>query len=304
MRAALVGVTAAGKSALAHRVALTTGAVVLSLDSMTVYRHMDIATAKPTRAQRSEVDYRLLDLVDPDEEMTVAQFQAAARDAAAEAEAAGRPVLYVGGTGLYARAVVDDLEIPGVYPEVRARLEDDARSDLAALYARLVELDPVAAGRVEPGNARRIVRALEVTLGSGRPFSGFGEGLTTYAPSAVAQVGLAVGPAEVDARVAARFAAWLDAGLVDEVRALAARPGGLSRTARQAVGYRELLEHVERGADLDDCVARAVAQSRRLARRQRRWFARDPRVEWFDDPGAAGERLEALLTDGGAKVRD
>lgn len=302
--AALVGVTAAGKSAVAHDVALATGALVLCLDSMTVYRHMDIATAKPTPHQRAQADYRLLDLVDPEEEMSVAQFQAHAREAEADAASSERPVLYVGGTGLYARAVLDDLEIPGVFPEVRAALEADAAGDLPALYARLCALDPVAASRVEPGNARRVVRALEVTLGAGRPFSSFGEGLAAYPPSRVPQVGLAVDAATVDARVAARFAAWMDEGLLAEVRALAARPEGLSRTARQAVGYRELLEHVERGADLDECVAGAVAASRRLARRQRRWFARDPRVDWTSDPDMARARLEGLLTGSGAGVRD
>ncbi|HEV2426693.1 MAG TPA: tRNA (adenosine(37)-N6)-dimethylallyltransferase MiaA [Acidimicrobiales bacterium] len=303
-RAALVGVTAAGKSALAHDVARATGAVVLCLDSMTVYRHMDIATAKPTPAQRAEVDYRLLDLVDPDEEMSVAQFQREARAASDEALAAGRPVLYVGGTGLYVRAVLDDLEIPGTYPEVRARLEARAATDLPALYARLVELDPLAASRIEPANARRIVRALEVTEGAGRPFSSFGEGLRSYRDAATPQVGLDVGLAEVDARVAARFAAWMAGGLLDEVRALAARPAGLSRTARQAVGYKELLEHVEHGAALAECVAAAVAQTRRLARRQRRWFTRDPRVAWVGDPEVARERLAALLTGADAGVRD
>ena len=301
---ALVGPTASGKSALAHALALEAGDLsVLCVDAMTVYRRMDIGTAKPTVAQRAEVDYHLIDLVEPSEEFTVAQFQAAARDACDEVWALGGAVLYVGGTGLYGRAVLDNLEIPGQYPEVRAHLE--ARSgDPVALHAELAKLDPVAASRMEPTNARRIVRALEVTVGGGRPFSSYGAGLRDYGPVRVVQIGLRVDDAELDRRVAERFASWLDQGLVAEVAALAAEPAGLSRTARQAVGYRELLRHVEQGDTLGDCVADALTATRRLARRQRRWFERDPRVEWFDDPEAAGRRVLDVLNSPDGFVRD
>ncbi|MGH9020785.1 MAG: tRNA (adenosine(37)-N6)-dimethylallyltransferase MiaA, partial [Acidimicrobiales bacterium] len=258
----------------------------------------------PTAAKRADVPYFLVDLIDPDQEMTVKEFQRQARAAREAATAAGRPCLYVGGTGLYARAVLDDLEIPGRFPEARDALEADAANDLAALYARLVTLDPVAAARMEPTNERRVVRALEVTLGSGRAFSSYGEGLGDYGAVNVPQVGLRVDPAEVDRRIDERFHRWLDEGLLDEVRALAARPAGLSRTARQAVGYRELLRHVEDGVALSACVADALSASRRLARRQRRWFARDPRIEWFDDVGAARRRLVAALNDARPEVRD
>lgn len=292
---ALVGPTASGKSALAHGVACERGdAEILCVDAMTVYRGMDIGTAKPTPEERSDVPYHLLDLVEADEEFTVAQFQRAARDAAARVAARGHRVLYVGGTGLYGRAVLDDLDIPGVYPAVRERLE--ARlDDLPALYAELVALDPLAASRMEPTNARRMVRALEVTLGAGRPFSSFGAGLRAYPPARVVQVGLRVDPDELDWRIETRFHAWLVAGLLDEVAALARRPQGLSRTARQAAGYRELLRHVEDGADLATCVVDAIAASRRLARRQRRWFERDPRIEWFDDAADARSRVLDVL---------
>ena len=150
----------------------------------------------------------------------------------------------MGGTGLYLRAVVDDLRFPGRYPAVREALEaelGEGRAEVPELHARLAVLDPVAAARMEPTNQRRVVRALEVTLGSGQPFSTFGPGLEAYPPSPVAMVGLAVPTEEVDRRIAERFARWIEEGLLDEVRALAARPGGISRTARQALGYRELL---------------------------------------------------------------
>ncbi len=246
--------------------------------------------------------HHLLDLVDPGDDFTVAQFQAAARDALAGIAARGHHAVLVGGTGLYLRAVVDDLAIPGRYPGVAASLEaelDDGRSDVRQLHARLRSLDPVGANRMEPTNRRRVVRALEVTLGSGRPFSEFGPGLEAYPARGIGQVGLARDPEEIERRIAARFDAMLEAGLVAEVQALAARPGGISRTARQALGYREILGHVEGGTPLDECVEEAVRRTRRFARRQAAWFRRDPRIVWASSPAQARERLhEALVVHG------
>lgn len=300
---ALVGATASGKSALAHRLALELGDVdVVSVDAMCVYRGMDLATAKPTAVERAEVPYHLLDLVEPSEEFTVAQFQRDARDATDVILSHGRRALFVGGTGLYGRAVLDDLEIPGRYPEVRAGLDERAVLDLDGLYVELEALDPLAATRLERTNERRVVRALEVTLGSGRPFSSYGEGLMTYGSVRVVQVGLDVELEVLDERIDARFQRWIDEGLLDEVRALLERPGGLGRTARQAVGYRELLAHLEDGVPLEECVRDAITQSRRLARRQRSWFRRDPRVEWFQDPDSAARRLVEVLSAGDRSV--
>jgi tRNA dimethylallyltransferase len=300
---ALVGATASGKSALAHRLALELGDVdIVSVDAMCVYRGMDLATAKPTALERAEVPYHLLDLVEPSEEFTVAQFQRDARAATDMIFGHGRRALFVGGTGLYGRAVLDDLEIPGRYPEVRAELDERAELDLDALYLELEALDPVAATRVERTNERRVVRALEVTLGSGRQFSSYGEGLMTYGPVRVVQVGLDIELEVLDERIDTRFRRWMDDGLLDEVRALLERPGGLGRTARQAVGYRELLAHLEEGAPLEESVRDAITQSRRLARRQRSWFRRDPRVEWFSDPDSAARRLVEVLSAGDASV--
>ena len=303
---ALVGPTASGKSALAHSLAFEQHdqVEILCVDAMTVYRGMDLATAKPTRLERSEVSYHLLDLVAPSEEFTVAQFQEVARAAAADVWRAGHKVLYVGGTGLYGRAVLDDLAIPGQFPSVRALLDERAHDELPALYAELEALDPIAAIRMEATNARRIVRALEVTLGAGRPFSSYGEGLATYGPTRVVQVALQSDFEQLDLRIASRFRSWMDDGLLEEVTSLASAPGGMSRTARQAVGYRELLHHVEDGADLEACVEDAIIQSRRLARRQRSWFLRDPRIEWFDDAERARARLLAVLNGPHGYVRD
>ena len=306
MAVALVGPTASGKSALAHSLAFDHHDTVeiLCVDAMTVYRGMDLGTAKPTRAERAEVSYHLLDLVEPSEEFTVAQYQAAARVAANDVWRAEPKVLYVGGTGLYGRAVLDNLAIPGQYPHVRALLEARAADELPTLYAELEFLDPLAASRMEATNARRVVRALEVTLGAGRPFSSYGEGLVTYGPARVVQVALQSDFEQLDLRIATRFRTWMDQGLLEEVTALASAPGGLSRTARQAVGYRELLRHVEEGADLEACVEDAIIQSRRLARRQRSWFLRDPRIEWFDDPVRARARLLDVLNGPYGHVRD
>jgi tRNA dimethylallyltransferase len=260
---------------------------------MQVYRGMDIGTAKPTEAERAEVPHHLIDLVEPDVEFTVAEFQTAFAAAVAGIERrGGRPVL-VGGTGLYLRAAVDGLDIPGRYPDVRAGIEADSRTEV--LHRRLAELDPVAAARMEPGNRRRVVRALEVTVGSGRPFSSFGPGLTTYPPTRYVLVGVALPPAVVARRIEERYRRQLDAGFVEEVRRLAARPGGLSRTARQALGYRELLAHVEDGVDLDTAVDLAVRRTRQFARRQRAWFRRDPRIRWLDAGHDALDVLPGLL---------
>jgi tRNA dimethylallyltransferase len=297
---ALVGVTASGKSAAALALAIRRGdCELVSVDSMCVYRGMDIGTSKPGAAARAAVPHHLLDLVDPDEEFTVTQFQRTAREALRGIAARGNHAVLVGGTGLYLRAVVDGLEIPGRFPDVAAALEaelDDGRAEPADLHARLAALDPVGAGRMEPTNRRRVVRALEVTLGSGRPFSEFGPGLESYPVTGTALVGMELAPEEVDRRIAARFATMIEQGLVEEVSALAARPEGMSRTARQALGYREILAHVEHGVPLEDCLEEAVVRTRQFARRQASWFRRDPRIRWARDGAEAQELLEVALS--------
>jgi tRNA dimethylallyltransferase len=291
---AIVGATASGKSALALAVAQQRGDVeIVSVDAMQVYRGMDIGTAKPTPAERSCVPHHLIDVADPSEDYAVARYQREARAALDDIARRGRRALLVGGTGLYLRAVVDNLEIPGQFPDVRATL--DADPDTAALHARLLSLDPVAASRMEPTNRRRVLRALEVTIGSGRPFSSFGPGLDTYDPTPVPIIGLRVSRPVLDARIDARYDAQIAAGLLDEVRALHGRP--LSRTARQALGYKELLDHLDGRLPFDDAMALARLRTRRFARRQERWFRRDPRIRWVDgdDAGNTGSRTAAVL---------
>jgi tRNA dimethylallyltransferase len=303
---ALVGPTATGKSALALALAAATSDVeIVSLDSMQVYRGMDVGTAKPTRAERAAVPHHLVDVADPDDVWSVARTQHLARIAVADIEARGKRALLVGGTGLYVRAVVDDLDIPGQDLDVRARWLAATADDcgLAAAYARLHALDPVAAAHIEPNNRRRLVRALEVIDITGRRFSSFGPGFGVYQPPVldVTLLGLSVPPAELAERISTRFAAMRGAGLVDEVRDLLARPHGLSPTAAQAIGYAEAIAYL-RGEEptLDAAFARAVQRTRQFARRQRVWFRRDPRVHWIAgsaDPRQLVPEILATWTD-------
>lgn len=284
---ALVGPTASGKSQLALAAAARLGDVeIVSVDSMQVYRGLDIGTAKPTPAARAAVPHHLIDVAEPSEQWSVARFQTAARAAVADIETRGRRALLVGGTGLYVQAVVDDLRFPGEDLDLRAELESwtSAPGGVAAAYAELTERDPEAAGRIDPHNARRIVRALEVIRLTGQPFSSFGAGLGSFGPTAfpVRMAGVWLPRAVLGERIAGRFEGMRRAGLVDEVRGLATANGGLARTARQAIGYKEVLAHLD-GAEpsLDAALDTAVRRTRSFARRQRMWFRRDPRIRWF-----------------------
>jgi tRNA dimethylallyltransferase len=290
---AIVGPTASGKSDLALAVARRYGSVELvAADAMQVYRGMDIGTAKPTGAERDEVPHHLVDVADPGDDFSLARYVELGRAALADIESRGKRAVIVGGTGLYVRGLVDDFEVPGQWPAVREELERDP--DTAALHRRLTELDPVAASRMEAGNRRRIVRALEVTVGSGRPFSSFGPGMAAYPLVATVQLGLEWPLDELDSRIESRAHAMVDGGLVAEVEALAARPGGLSRSARQALGYREVLEHLDGVVSLDEAVKTIVARTRQFARRQVRWFRRDPRIVWRDGRIAPEELVRTV----------
>ncbi len=276
---AIVAPTASGKSDVAMAVAHETGAHIVAVDAMQVYRGMDIGTAKPTKADRADVPHHCIDLVAPSERFTVAEFKVHAARARAEIAAAGAHALFVAGTGLYLTAVIDNLQLPGEWPEVRAQLQ--AESDVAVLFARLLELDPVAAARTDKSNRRRIERALEVCIGSGRPFSSFGPGTGAYPPSDVQQVGITWPRETLSRRIEQRVHAMMSAGLLAEVRGLA-EAGELSREARQALGYKELLAHLDGGMSLDEAVADIVLHTRQFAVRQERWFRRDPRIRWVN----------------------
>jgi len=268
---------------------------------MQVYRGMDVGTAKATTAERARVPHHLLDVADPSEEWSVARFQAEARAAVADIAARGRRALLVGGTGLYVRAVTDDLRFPGEDPEVRARFEAEADEPggLLRLYEEVVARDPAAATRIEPGNRRRIVRALEVMEITGEPFSASGVGLEEHGETVfpVRILGVWLPGPVLDDRIRARVGAMYAGGILDEARALTAptRPP-LSRTAAQAIGYREAIAVVDGTApDVDAARAATVLRTRQLARRQIRWFRRDPRITWWGTAGNPVSLAPALL---------
>ncbi|MFV0260716.1 MAG: tRNA (adenosine(37)-N6)-dimethylallyltransferase MiaA [Acidimicrobiales bacterium] len=275
----IVGPTATGKSALALALARRTrGVEIVSADAMAVYRGMRIGTAAPAAADAAEGPHHVVGVVGADEEYGVARFQLDAETALASIERRGGTPIVVGGTGLYVRAVVDRFTLPGRFPQARAEVE--AEPSTSALWARLAELDPDAAAKTTATNRRRIVRALEVTLGSGRRFSSYGPGVDHYPETRFRQVGLRLPRPDLDRRIAARYRRQLDDGFLTEVADLDRR--AWSRTAARALGYAELAAHLDGETDLDQAVTDAVTRTRRFARRQERWFRRDPRITWFD----------------------
>lgn len=288
---ALVGPTASGKTAASLALARALDAEIVVVDSMTVYRGMDVGTAKPTPEDREAVPHHLLDVADPDEPYSVARFQATARAALGEIADRGRVPLLVGGSGLYFRAVVDDLEFPGTDPALRRTLEREGRVlGPERMHRRLVETDPDAAARIEPENLRRTVRALEVAALTGRRFSAFSRGWEAYPGDRVVAAGVRI-PAEiVRTRIERRVDAMLAGGLLEEVRGLMDQGFEAFLTASQAIGYLEAVRHLRGELSLDEARREIMRRTKALARRQMAWFRRDPRIRWFDaGPGGAVE---------------
>lgn len=282
---AIVGTTASGKSALAMALASTQPDVeIVCVDAMQVYRRMDIGTAKPTKQDQLQVPHHLLDLVEPSVSFSVTDFQTAANVATTDIVRRDRIALLVAGTGLYLKSLTDHFDPPGRWPDIRAALEAEAAAGEGPgpLYSRLQRLDPAAATKMEPTNGRRIIRALEVCIGSGRPFSSYGPGVDAYPPSTITQVGIRWPRAALTERISARVQAMVADGLVAEVQSLAAEPAGLSPTARQALGYKEIIDHLEGRASLEKAISLIVQRTRQFAVRQDRWFRRDPRIRWIE----------------------
>jgi tRNA dimethylallyltransferase len=274
---AVVGPTAAGKSALSLDLARELGGEVVNADAMQLYRGMDIGTAKLTVAERSGIPHHVLDIWEVTRPASVAEYQKLARAAVEDIAARGRVPLLVGGSGLYVRAVLEDFEFPGTDPAIRARLE----SDLAAgvpLYERLRALDPVAAAKILPSNGRRIVRALEVIEMTGRPFTATLPSPTPFYDA----VQIAVDRDDLDERIAHRVDRMWAAGLLDEVRVLASRGLRDGRTAGRALGYQQALAELDGQLTADQARAETTRLTRRFVRRQRSWFRRDPSVTWLD----------------------
>ncbi len=292
---AIVGPTASGKSALALELARRSQTStqtsrsaspieLVSVDSMQVYRGMDIGTAKPTAAEQAEVPHHLIDIAEPTQRFTVVDYATAFDAVMADIIRSGAAPLLVGGTGLYLRAVTEGLKPPPEFRSIAAQLEAEAHAQgapegIATLHVRLAELDPLAASRMAPTNLRRIVRALSVCLGTGQPFSSFGPGLQNYPEVPYRLVGIATDRDTLDGRIADRYQHQMALGFLEEVRSLSAQP--LSNTAAQALGYKELRAHLAGECSLDEALQLAIARTRRFARRQQRWFARDPRITWI-----------------------
>jgi tRNA dimethylallyltransferase len=296
---ALVGPTASGKSALAVDVARRLGAAeVVGTDSMQVYVGMDIGTATPTRAEQGGVPHRMIDVWDPGHAVTVAEFQQQARAAIEDVRRSGAVPIVVGGSGLYVSAVLDDLRFPGTDPEVRARWEAQlAANGPESLHARLAEVDPAAAAVILPTNGRRIVRALEVVEITGEPFVARLPEPTEVVPAL--RFGLDVPRDELDARIEARVDRMWEQGFVDEVRRLAAQGLGQAPTASRALGYQQVLAFLAGEGDEEQARRATIDGTRRFARRQQRWFRRDPRIRWirYDSPSAVDEILAAWGSD-------
>lgn len=285
---AIVGPTASGKSELAVALARLLPGEIVNADSMQLYRGMDIGTAKPDATERSVVGHHLYDIWDVTQEASVAEYQTLALRAVDEIRSRGRFPLLVGGSGLYVRAVVDRIEFPGTDPLVRATLEEElAAHGAETLHSRLSLVDPTAAAAILPSNGRRLVRALEVIEITGRAFSAT---LPSYQPDPESvQIGL--DHSELDARIDERVDRMWERGFVDEVRALV--PLGLrsGRTASRALGYQQILAHLDGECDVDEARSATARATRRFARRQRSWFRRDPRVHWLADT----ERVESAV---------
>lgn len=276
---ALIGPTASGKSPIALRLANAMNAEILSIDSMQVYRGMDVGTAKPPQEDRAKVPHHLLDLAGPGEPFSVAEFQRAAAKAIAGVRQRRRTPMLVGGSGLYYRAVVDELEFPPTDPGIRAALERQPREDL---WRRLTDLDADAALRIDPHNVRRIVRALEVIEMTGRKFSSYRTAWDRYSSQGIAAAGLLVPPEVLRFRIEDRARAMFKGPLQEETSRLLELGYRDALVAAPAIGYRQAIAALEGLVTEDEAFEETVRATVALARRQMRWFRRDPRIVWFD----------------------
>lgn len=281
---ALVGPTAVGKTKLSLDLALAIDGEIVSADSRLVYRGMDIGTAKPSVTERGSIQHHLIDVADPDQTLSLAEYQVQAYAAIDNIASRGRVPLLVGGSGQYIHAVVEGWQIPGIGPDpsLRADLEEMALSHgPQAVHDRLRELDPVAANRIDFRNVRRVVRALEVTLVAGRPISAL-QGKRPP-PYRVQQIGMTLPRSILYPRIDERIDEMLDAGLVEEISALVAAGYDWRLPSMSALGYRQIVLHVRGEATLEECVALMRKETRRFVRQQATWFRLDdPQIHWFN----------------------
>ena len=293
----IVGPTAVGKTALSLHLAELWGGEIISADSRLFYRGMDIGTAKPTAEERTRVPHHLLDIAAPDETVGLAEFQEQATAAIADVHARGKLPLLVGGTGQYVRAIVEGWRVPRVPPDpaLRARLEDQAeREGASALHGRLSQLDPVAAQRIDPRNVRRVVRALEVCLITGKPISA--QQGKRPPPYRILQIGLTMERAALYARADQRVEAMMAAGLENEVRRLVKAGYGWKLPAMSGLGYVQFRPYFEEQATLEEVVAEIKRATRRFIRRQYNWFRlADPAIRWFNATETTAEEIKTTV---------
>jgi tRNA dimethylallyltransferase len=297
----ILGVTASGKGRLAFDLAQDMDAEVISIDSMKVYRRMDIGTAKPSIEARRRVKYHLIDIIEPSDSFSVGAFRDAALDAAARIKSRNKKVIAVGGTALYIKALLYGLfEGPGTDRNVRAELQEKARlHGLAELHRELTTLDPQAAERINPNDSKRIIRALEVHRITGKPISSLQRQWNGHgAARDWTIIGLRREKTEESKRINRRVKEMIEAGLVDEVKSLLAEDKPLSKQARCAIGYAEIIEYLNGKIELEDAVELVKKNTRRLAKNQRTWFKTFADVRWFDiEPDeTAGETFGRVKT--------
>ena len=299
---AIVGPTATGKSALAIELALALGGEIVSADSRQVYRYMDIGTAKPGREDRARVPHYLIDIIDPDANFTLATYQESSLKAIADIQRRGKLVFLVGGSGLYVRAVTGGLSIPKVAPdpELRRKLEERAAQEgHQALYSELQKVDPAAAGKIDSRNVRRVIRALEVCITAGVPFSQLQQSLPEMP---VLTIGLTTERADLYKRIDSRVDDMIERGLVDEVKWLLDRGYLPELPAMSGLGYKQIVAHLKGETALDETIQRIKYETHRFARNQYAWFRpKDENIHWFDirnDPLKSMRRLIVQSADG------
>jgi tRNA dimethylallyltransferase len=290
------GATATGKSELAIEVAKEIGAEIISADSMQLYKGMDIGTAKLTMAERQGITHHLLDLVDVKTDVTVSWYQELARAKIDELRGAGKSVVVVGGTGLYIKAILDDLNFPETDPEVRMKLNQEAEKIGGdAMHQKLAKLDPAASLAIPKENVRRVIRALEVIEITGKPFTAIlpREDSTKY-PDAM-QFGLAMDRESLDIRIDNRVAKMWEAGFVDEVEELINQGILEGKTAQAAIGYAQIIRMKHGSMSQEEAIEDTARATRHYARRQETWFSRDLRITWLSATSNLSERKASLL---------
>ncbi|MGH2652522.1 MAG: tRNA (adenosine(37)-N6)-dimethylallyltransferase MiaA, partial [Actinomycetota bacterium] len=289
-----MGPTATGKTEASLELARRLEAEIVVVDSMCVYRGMDVGTAKPSPADRAAIPHHLVDVADPAAPFSVVRFQSLARAAADRIRSEGRRPFLVGGSGLYFRAVVDDLTFPGTDPQVRRTLEAEGRVlGAERLHGRLEGLDPVEARKIEPGNVSRTIRALELAAITGEQFSGFARDWERYDAGRVRVAGISMPTAVLRERIEARARRMLEGGLIEETERLLGTGARSFVTASQAIGYLEAVRFLEGHLSREQVALTIVRRTKDLARRQMAWFRKDPRIRWFE----AGSDGAAVMVD-------